>query len=98
MWTALLRLLQFLSFGLYEPKQCKAARTQLSQREPNLRILETRLIKRETHTWIVAVFFEEPHAPVRPSRYKLFSVSDDLSMIVELPCGPDSPYWIKGRK
>jgi hypothetical protein len=96
MWTGLLQLLEFL--GVYEPKPCKAARTQLRQSQPLLQILGTRLITRNANEWIVAVFFQEPHRQVKPARYKLFSVSDDLSKIIELPCEPTSLYWIRGRK
>jgi hypothetical protein len=92
MWTSLLNF-----FGFFEHKHCTAVRTALRQREPTFEILETKLLRREADKWIVAVLFRS-QTQVKPPRYKVFSVSDDMSRIDELPCGPNSPYWIRGRK
>jgi hypothetical protein len=92
MWTSLLNFL-----GLVEPKHCTAVRTALRQREPTFEILGTNLLRHEADNWIVAIFFREPNVQVKPPRYKVFSVSDDMSRIDELPCGPNSRYWIRGR-
>ena len=93
MWQSLLQIV-----GLFESKQSKAACELLRQQYPTLQILETKIIKRELGRWIVAIFVKEEKTRVRPSSYKLFSVTDDLSGIEELPCNPTSRYWIKGRK
>ncbi len=93
MWTSLLNFL-----GLYETKHCRVARTLLCQREPDIEVLGTKVLKREADLWIVAVFFQKPNIRVKPPRYRVFSVCNDMSKIDELPCDPSSPYWIRGRK
>jgi hypothetical protein len=62
-----------------------------------LYVLGTKLIRKETQRSIVAVFYEEPGIVVRPSRYKLFAVANDLSQVEALPVEPRSPYWVRGR-
>lgn len=96
MKSAWISLLEFL--GLHEPQHCNVVRTVFSQREPTMQVVGTKLLKREENRCIVAIFFQEPNKRVKPARYKLFSVSNDTSTIEELPCDPNSPYWIRGRK
>ena len=52
----------------------------------------------EAERFVVAVFYSDSDLPSRPSPYKLYSVARDLAKAEELPCTPDSPYWIRGRK
>jgi hypothetical protein len=96
MKSSWISLLEFL--GFFEPQHCKMVRRLFLQREPTLQVIGTKILKREKDQTIVAIFFQEPKIRVKPARYKIFAVSNDLSRIDELPCDPTSPYWIKGRK
>src|SRR5438132_7796812 len=93
MWN---QLLQFL--GLNDAPACRVAREAFGRLRPTWVNCGARVIKREVGRRVVAVFYQEPDVLVRPRRYKLFSVSNDLSSVEELPCNPNSPYWIKGRR
>ena len=84
--------------GLCESPHCKAACERLLLQRPSWVIRDTRVVKREATRCVVAVFYKEPRIITRPTRYKLFGVSNDSLVAEELPCDPDSPYWIRGRK
>lgn len=94
--TMWMYILEFL--GLYEPIHCKAVRKVLSQENPSYRILGTETLKREADVWIVAVYYQEGEIVVKPPRYKVFSVSKDLSKINEFPSEPRFHYKMRGRK
>jgi hypothetical protein len=70
----------------------------LRAQHPDWKLCGTSLRATEAERCVVAVFYQESGFLTFPSQYKLFSVPHDLSTVVELPCSPDSPYWIHGRK
>jgi hypothetical protein len=84
--------------GLIEPQSCRVARAQLRERYPGFLPRDARLLASESDRCVVAVFYQEPDKITRPMKYKLFGVSPDLTIVTELPCTPESPYWIRDRK
>lgn len=93
MWNRILQLV-----GFCEPPVCKAAREALQHKHPDWAIRGTQLVRKEATRCVVAVFYEEPKIVVRPTRYKLLGVDNELLCVEELPCDGNSPYWIRGRK
>jgi hypothetical protein len=89
------RLLQLI--GLIDTPPGKVARLQFQEEYPEYKIAETRIRAAESNRFVVAVFYTTPY-PVRPIPYKLYAVNRDLREVEELPCNPDSPYWIRGRR
>ncbi len=81
-----------------ERPECRAARRKLAELEPSWRVEGTSLRAREGERTIVAVFYQLPDLPTKPSRYRLFAVDRALQVVEELPCEPGSPYWIRGRR
>jgi hypothetical protein len=55
-------------------------------------------LRKEPDRFVVAVFYEQRGVITMPDPYRLYAVSNDYQRVSELPCGPESPYWIKGRK
>ena len=78
------RLLKAL--GLIQPDFVVAVREWLRNTEPRRLVVDSQCLGQEDDHWIVRIF------------YQGFLVTTDLMQITELPCGPDSPYFIFGRK
>ena len=93
MWTRFLKAL-----GLIEPDCCRAVREWLQNSESTLELHGAECLGQEGDRWIVRIFYQDPARLCKPSPYRVFWVSAELKQITELPCGPDSPYYIFGRK
>jgi len=94
--TILRASLEFLH--LRDTPEQQAAKIKLAQDHPDCTAVDRRTLRTEPDRFIVAVFYEQRGVIVRPVRYRLYAVSNDYQRVSELPCGPESPYWIKGRK
>jgi hypothetical protein len=86
------------AIGLIELPPCRIARQALRNDYPTYMPIGTRLRATEPRRYVVAVFYKEPEIVHRPSPYKLYEVSPDLTTATEVPCNPESPYWIQDRK
>jgi hypothetical protein len=84
--------------GLAETPAEAVARRVFSEEHSELRCDGATTRATEESRFVVAVFYDDPKRPARPSPYKLYAVARDLSTAEELSCSPDSPYWIRGRK
>jgi hypothetical protein len=96
MWQFFRRL--FAPFAVPPGPVRIVARDALLLRYPGFVACGTRLIEREDTRWVVAVFYEDPPRKSRPTKYKLFSVSNDLASAEELTGDASLPYRIRGRK
>jgi hypothetical protein len=84
--------------GLMDTPAEAAARRTLLEHYPDWEARGTSTRAKEESRFVIAVFYLDRSSPIRPLPYKLFAVPRDLSAAKEIPCTPDSPYWIRGRK
>ena len=76
----------------------KAARTYFASQCPEWTFLGTSVRAIEEDRTVVALLYEAPPVRTKPCRYLLYAVSSIDGSVEELPCSPDSPYWITGRR
>ncbi len=76
----------------------KTAREHFEQEYSNRRICSTSIRATEETRFVIAVFYQEHETVKKPSPYALFAVSTSKWEVEELPCNPQSPFWIRGRK
>lgn len=94
--NALMAALEWV--GLYSPPAYTAARERFGSQYPTYTACGIEIRSREHARLVVAIYYQEPGLVTRPPRYKLYAIGNDLSEVSEIPCDPDSPYWIRGRK
>ncbi len=86
------------ALGLLDRSARAVARRSFAEQHPGWRCQGTSIRAAEESRFVVAVFYQVPGLPSFPAHYKFYAVSRDFRIAEELPCTPESPYWIRGRK
>jgi hypothetical protein len=76
----------------------RRAKEAFSREHPKLTHGDAIIRAEEDDCTVVAVFYQDPGRPCKPSPYKLYSVPLADGSPAEMTVSRDSPYLIKGRR
>jgi hypothetical protein len=76
----------------------RRAKEAFSREHPRLTCGDAIIRAEEGDRTVVAVFYQDPGRPCKPSPYTLYSVPLGDGSPAEMPASSDSPYLIKGRR
>jgi len=92
------RIKVFLQWlGIVRSPEAELARQRFINDHPDCECEGTLVRIRNSEGTVVAVFYQGKVVRSKPSRYRLYRI-DGSGSVVELPVGPEHPYWIYGRK